>query len=43
WDVLHHPLYLPNLARLDYHLFRYLQNSLNGKVFASDNDSERHL
>ncbi|KAG5311589.1 SETMR methyltransferase, partial [Acromyrmex insinuator] len=31
WDVLPHP---PDLAPSDYHLFRSLQNSLNGKSFA---------
>jgi len=36
WDVLSHPSYSPDLAPSDFHLFRSLQNSLNGKMFASD-------
>ena len=35
WDVLLHPR-IPDLASLDFHLFRSLQNSLNGKTFASE-------
>jgi len=31
WDVLPHPPYSPDLALSNYHLFRSLQNSLNGK------------
>ncbi|KOX74647.1 Histone-lysine N-methyltransferase SETMAR [Melipona quadrifasciata] len=33
WDVLSHPPYSPDLAPSDFHLFRSLQNSLNGKNF----------
>ena len=32
-EVLPHPLYSPNLAPSDYHVFRSLQNHLNGKTF----------
>ena len=31
-----HPPYCPDLAPSDYHLFRPLQNSLNGKSFNDD-------
>ena len=36
WNVLPHPSYSPDLALSDFHLFRSLQNSLNGKTFASE-------
>ena len=35
WKVLIHPLYSPDIAPLNFHLFRFLQNSLNGKIFNS--------
>jgi len=35
WDVLPHPSYSPDFAPSDFHLFRSLQNSLNGKSFNS--------
>lgn len=35
WDVLTHPPYSPDIAPSDYHLFRSLQNYLNGKNFDS--------
>jgi len=35
WDVLPHPPYSPDIAPSDYHLFRSLQNSINGSNFAS--------
>ena len=31
-----HPPYSPDLAPLDYYLFRFFQNSLNGKTFDDD-------
>ena len=33
WDVLPHPPYSPDIAPSDFHLFRSLQNFLNGKNF----------
>jgi len=35
WKVLMHPPYSPDIASSDYHLFRSLQNSLNGIKLAS--------
>ena len=42
WEVLIHPLYSPDVAPSDFHLFRSLQNSLNGKNFHSLEDCKRH-
>ncbi|CAK9809291.1 Histone-lysine N-methyltransferase SETMAR [Anthophora quadrimaculata] len=36
WSVLPQPLYSPDLAPTDYHLFCSLQNFLNGKTFNSE-------
>ena len=43
WEVLIYPLYSPDIAPSDFHLFRSLQNSLNGKNFYSLEDCKRHL
>ena len=43
WEVLIHPSYSPDVAPSDFHLFCYLQNSLNGKNFNSLEDCKRHL
>ena len=43
WEVLTHPPYSPDIARSAFHLFRSLQNSLNGKNFNSLEDCKRHL
>ena len=33
WEAMPHPPYSPDLALFNYHLFRSLQNHLNGKTF----------
>jgi histone-lysine N-methyltransferase SETMAR len=43
WDVLLHPLYSPDLAPSDYHLFRSLQSCLKGKNFTSPEACKNHL
>lgn len=39
--LLPHPLYCPDLVPSDFHLFRFLQNSLNGETFASEDLKQR--
>ncbi|EGI58226.1 Histone-lysine N-methyltransferase SETMAR, partial [Acromyrmex echinatior] len=43
WEVLMHSPYSPDLAPSDYHLFRSLQNSLDGKTLADKKAAENHL
>ena len=43
WEVLIHPPYSPDIAPSDFHLFRSLQNSFNGKYFNSLEDCKWHL
>lgn len=43
WEVLMHPPYSPDIAPSDYHLFRSLQNSLNGIKLVSKEACENHL
>lgn len=43
WEVMSHPPYSPDLAPSDYHLFRSLQNSLDGKTFNDDDAVKSHL
>lgn len=38
WEVLDHPPYSPDLAPSDYKAFRSLQNWLNGKEFATEEE-----
>ena len=41
WEVLIHPVYSPDIALLDFHLFQSLPNSINGKNFNSLEDCKR--
>ena len=43
WEFLIHLPYSPDIAPLDLHLLRSLQNSLNGRNFNSLEDCKRHL
>jgi len=43
WLGLSHPPYSPDLAPSDFHLFRFLQNFLNGKTFSSEDLIKQHL
>lgn len=43
WEVMLHPPYSPDIAPSDYHLFRSLQNFLNGKQFTNDNAIKSYL
>jgi hypothetical protein len=40
WEVLAHPPPRPNLAPSDYHLFYKLKESLVGKTFSDDDESQ---
>jgi hypothetical protein len=40
WELLEHPLYSPDLAPSDFHLFGPLRNQLDGKRFAEDEEVE---
>jgi len=43
WEVLMHPPYSLDLALSNYHLFRSLQNSLDGKTLADKRVAKNHL
>ncbi|EFN75503.1 hypothetical protein EAI_03037, partial [Harpegnathos saltator] len=43
WDVLLLLTYSPDIASLDYYLFRSLQNFLNGETFISLEDYKNYL
>ena len=42
-EVMPHAPYIPDLAPSDYHLFRSLQNHLNGKTFDSNEAVKNEL
>lgn len=43
WKVMSHSPYSPDFAPSNYHLFRNLQNFLNGKNFSNNDDLKSHL
>ena len=43
WEAMPHPLYSPDLAPSDYHLFRSLQSHLNGQTFNSNEAVKNEL
>jgi histone-lysine N-methyltransferase SETMAR len=43
WITVPHPLYSPDLAPTDYHLFRSLSNYLREKKFNDENDVKMEL
>jgi hypothetical protein len=43
WEILSQLLYSPDLALLDYHLFRSFQNSLDGRRFEMFEGLRNHI
>lgn len=43
WEVLPHPPYSPDIAPSDFHLFRSLENFLQGKSYSSEDDVKTDL
>lgn len=42
-ESLPHPLYSPDLALCDYHVFGPLKDSLNGKKFNTDEEIKKNM
>lgn len=38
WNIIPHPPYSPDIAPTDFHLFRSMQNFLDGKEFENDEE-----
>ena len=38
WEAMEHPVYSPDLAPPDFHLFGPLKNALQGRRFSCDDD-----
>lgn len=43
WDILLHPLYSPDIAPLDYHLFRSMAHGLSEQRFHNFEDVKKWL
>ena len=43
WEVLQHPPYSPDLAAMDYYLFRSLSNHMRGVIFDNEEDLKNWL
>jgi len=43
WELLQHPLYSPDLAPSDFHLFRPLKESLGGIKFENNEAVQQHV
>jgi histone-lysine N-methyltransferase SETMAR len=43
WKLLEHPLYSPELAPSDFHLFSPLKNPLDGRCFADEEEVETEV
>jgi len=43
WEVLSHPLYSPDIAPSDYHLFRSMTHSLSEQHFTSYEDTKNYI
>jgi len=41
WDILDHPLYGPDLAPSDFHLFLHLEEHLAGRKFYDDDEVQK--